>query len=73
MDEKLKASLKGVYDSLTDEQKSKAKQCKTMEELTLLAGKEGIELTDEVLDAVAGGVPLYDCQEHVAGKCDDDC
>ena len=65
MDEKLKASLKGVYDSLTDEQKSKAKQCKTMEELTLLAGKEGIELTDEVLDAVAGGVPLYDCQEHI--------
>ncbi len=55
MDDKMNATLKGVYDSLTDEQKAKAKACKTMEELTELAGKEGIELPDEALDAVAGG------------------
>ena len=56
MDDKLNKILKGIYDNLTDEQKAKAKACKTMEELTELAGKEGIELPDEVLDAVAGGV-----------------
>ncbi len=54
MDEKLNAALKGIYDNLSDEQKEKAKACKTTEELTALAAKEGIELPDEVLDAVAG-------------------
>ena len=55
MDDKLNAALKGIFNSLTDEQKEKAKQCKTMDELTAFAGKEGIELSDEVLDAIAGG------------------
>ena len=55
IDPKLEATLKGIFNSLTDEQKEKAKQCKTMDELTAFAGKEGIELSDEVLDAVAGG------------------
>ena len=55
IDPKLNAALKGIWESLTDEQKEKAKQCKTMDELTAFAGKEGIELSDEVLDAVAGG------------------
>ena len=53
--EKLNGMLKGVWDSLTDEQKEKAKECKTADELIKLAGEEGIELPDEVLDAVAGG------------------
>ena len=55
MDEKLNAALDGIYDSLTDEQKKKADNCKTLDELKLIAGKEGIELPDEVLDTVAGG------------------
>ena len=58
MDDKLNAALKGIWESLTDEQKEKAKTCKSWDELTALAGKEGIELPDEVLDAVAGGI-LY--------------
>ena len=58
MDEKLNAALKGIYDSLTDEQKEKAKACRTMEELTALAAKEGIELPEEALDMVAGGYPV---------------
>ena len=60
MDEKMKEVMKGIYENLTDEQKEKAKNCKTMDELMTLAGKSGIELPDEALDAVAGG-------------CDDDC
>ena len=55
MDEKLNAALDGIYDSLTDEQKEKARNCKTLDELKLIAGREGMELPDEVLDAVAGG------------------
>lgn len=55
MDEKMKEALDGIYDNLSDELKEKAKQCKTMDELMEFAGKEGLELPDEVLDAVAGG------------------
>ena len=53
--EKLNELLKNVWDSLTDEQKEKAKECKTADELLKLAGEEGIELPDELLDAAAGG------------------
>ena len=49
-------TLKSIYASLTDEQKEKAKACKTLEELAALAAKEGIELPDESLDGVAGGL-----------------
>ncbi len=51
----LQGALKGIWDSLTDEQKEKAKACKSVDELMKLAGEEGIELPDEMLDAVAGG------------------
>ncbi len=44
-----------MWDSLTDEQKAAAKECKSMDELAALAGAAGIELPDEMLDAVAGG------------------
>ena len=54
-DPKLEEALKGIWDSLTDEQREKAKACKTLDELTAFAGKEGVELPDELLDAVAGG------------------
>ena len=32
-DHRLAEALKGIYDSLTDEQKEKAKACKTMERM----------------------------------------
>ena len=51
----LNEALKGMWDSLTDEQKEKAKQCQSMDELMQLAGKLGVELPDEILDSVAGG------------------
>ena len=55
MDEKMNAAVRGIYESLTDEQKEKAKACKTVEELTALAAREGVEMPDEVLEAAAGG------------------
>lgn len=71
MDEKLNAALKGIYDNLTDEQKAKAKQCKTMEELTALASKAGVELPDEVLDAVAGGIGIV-WEDVTLEECEED-
>ena len=53
--EKLNQMIDDLWDSLTDEQKAKVKECKTVEELTELAGREMIELPDELLEAVSGG------------------
>ena len=63
MDEKMNSVLKGIYDSLTEEQKERAKNIQTMENLTKFAAKEGIELPEDVLEAVAGGgsVPKPEC------------
>ena len=64
MDNKMKEIMDSIYENLTDEQKEKAKQCKTMDELIALAGEWGIELPDEVLDAVSGGCSAcYDCPD----------
>ncbi len=52
----LNEALKGLWDSLTDEQKEKAKACRSMDELAALAGQMGVELPDELLESVAGGV-----------------
>ena len=42
-------------NELTDAQKDKLKSCKDNDELMSALGSMGIELTDEQLDAVAGG------------------
>ena len=44
-----------LLKGLTDEQIAKVKGCKTQEEMLALAKAEGIELTDEQLEAVSGG------------------
>lgn len=43
------------FDDITPEQLERAKACKSAKELSDLASDEGIELTDEQLDAVSGG------------------
>ena len=43
------------YDDLTDEQKAKVMACKTADELVELAKAEGVELSDEQLNIIAGG------------------
>ena len=60
MEEKMEKALGEFFEKLTDEQKTKAKECKTPEELMDFLGKEEIELPDELLDSVAGGfTPLH--------------
>ncbi|MCR5397961.1 MAG: hypothetical protein K6E68_00335 [Lachnospiraceae bacterium] len=68
MTNELNEALKGMWENLSDEQKEKAKECRTMDELMLLAGRHGIELPDEVLDAVAGGL-IRSFQEGVYVYC----
>ncbi len=56
MDEKkLNELLNAALASLTEEQKKKAAACKTAQELVDLLNGAGVELSDELLDAVAGG------------------
>ena len=58
---------KDLLKGLTEEQIAKVKACKNSEELLALAKEEGIELTDEQLEAVSGGsicsTPTFTCPE----------
>ena len=48
-------SKKELLANLTEEQLQKVRACKSGEELLALAQKEGVELSDEQLEAVSGG------------------
>ena len=43
------------FNDLTEEQKAKVMACKTTDELVALAEEEGVELSDEQLQSIAGG------------------
>lgn len=45
-----------LLKGLSEEQIAKIKDCKSQEEILKLAKEEGIELSDEQLEAVSGGV-----------------
>ena len=51
------------FSDLTPEQIEKARGCKNADDLAKLAADEGIELTDEQLDAIAGGA-WYNCMNE---------
>lgn len=59
MDEKMEKALKSLCEKLTDEQKEKAKSCKSVDEFMKLLGEWGVELSDETLDAISGGIDFY--------------
>ena len=46
---------KELLKGLTEEQIAKVKECKSIEEIVAMAKQEGIQLTDEQLQAVNGG------------------
>ena len=43
------------HENLSPEQQERAKACKSPEELAAFAEEEGLELSDEMLEGVAGG------------------
>ena len=54
-----------LLKGLTEEQIAKIKSCKNQEDLLALAKEEGIELTDEQLEAVSGG----NCDSSACPDC----
>ena len=63
--------VKGVpmkFENLTKEQMERARECKTPEELMKLAADEDLDLTDEQLEAIAGGRTAWedinDCDNY---------
>ena len=48
-------SLENLYKNLSDEQKAKAKACKSTEDLIEMTKKEGISISRDELEAIAGG------------------
>ena len=57
---KLTEQLKATLMGLTDEQKEKVKACKDSSELASLLVELGVELPDEMLDTVAGGLKYHE-------------
>ena len=58
---------KKMFEGLSDDLKKKATECKNAEELMELAKSEGIELTDEQLDAISGGSDsIWSCDDYDA-------
>ena len=43
------------YENLSPEQRERARACESPEELAALAEEEGFELSDEMLEDIAGG------------------
>ena len=57
-----------LLKGLTKEQIAKIKACKNQEEVLKVANEEGIELTNEQLEAVSGGC-YTDSKPAVCPKC----
>ena len=53
------------FEKLTEEQKAKAKACKTPEDILALAKEEGYELSEADLEAIAGG-GSWKCEDYHA-------
>ena len=49
-----------LLKGLSEEQIAKFKECKSNEEILKVAAEEGVELTDEQLEAVSGGNCIND-------------
>ena len=58
-----------LLKGLTEQQIAKVKTCKNQEELLRVAKEEGIELSDEQLEAVAGGSLCYSTPTFTCPKC----
>ena len=62
--------FKDLAKGMSEETLSKAKECKTVEELLELAKQEGIELNDTQLEGIAGGSWDDDCDTFLDCDCE---
>ena len=60
---------KELLKGLTEEQIAKVKSCQNNEEVLAIAKEEGIELTDEQLEAVSGGGDMCSSARRCCPKC----
>ena len=58
-----------LLKGLSEKQIAKIKNCKNQQEILKLAKEEGIELTDEQLEAVSGGCGSSDKEGITCPKC----
>ncbi len=58
---------KELLKGLSEEQIAKIRECKTSDEILALAKEEGVELTDEQMEAVSGGAVL--CKTNKCPNC----
>lgn len=61
------------YENLTPEQLKEAKTCTTREEFEAIAKKLGHELSEEELDAIAGGFIRYPNCSQKSDNCRSHC
>ena len=61
-------AVKNLFDNLSDEQKQLLKNCGSTEELMKLIQEQGIELTDDQLEAISGGEDLWDPVDHYSHR-----
>ncbi len=52
----MKEAIKDVYEKLNDEQKKKVDECKSADDLMNLFSEWDIELPDDLVEAVGGGI-----------------
>lgn len=60
------------FENLAPELQEKVRACTSAEELEALIAAEGIELSDEVLEGIAGGRP-FACAKNVILLASSDC
>ena len=58
-----------LLNGLSEEQIAKIRACKSSEELLALAKEEGVELTDEQLQVIAGGGKCQSTPETECSQC----
>ena len=58
-------AVQDLYNKLTDEQKKRFRDCKTQEDFLRVVQEEGIELTDDQLEAISGGSALSDWADQL--------